>query len=419
MSSEPHPGHHSNLSPLRLFQGQNPLQQRCSMAEQPHWHPNSSAIAGPTRTLPRSSTDNRRPLQSTFRRKPSRDSFNRPQASRQESSPPGPTVINQLESTAISATQSKSQTVMLRLSSYLPVLRGVSTAPLVLSKAHHSPRVPDQVEGSLMGMKAHSVNEPPAVVPGPQSAQQIKEKQNSGTIATPQIKVDKVPSPPQAQGEHPGTDSNSQATSTQPRNPSVTTGPKSDPKYLYSVQWLIYHHAHCFPAPNDPRWNYHAGFAVQTARCLRRLPEPTLQPLSWPMNHCMERSQLKSRKVLQVYSISISNILASLMESQKVESEQRNVAADKRQYEAERHHSLEMSKAMMKDVKKLIAVEALSQPQNPVSQFKPPPPTDSITGPRNGCDRPVIGWGEPWSGRIRSQRHPQWSMGRFQAREWH
>ena len=66
------------------------------------------------------------------------------------------------------------------------------------------------------------------------------------------------------------------------------------------------------------------------------------------------------------------------MENQKVESEQRNAAVTEADLK-QKAMITEMSQAMMKDVKKLIA-ENLSPPQNPVPQTKPPP-TDPLPVP--------------------------------------
>ena len=146
-SLEPHPGHHSNLSPLRLFQGQNPQQQRCSMTEQPPLAPQLFRNSWTHQDSPRSPTGNRRPPQSTFRREPSRDSFIRPQASRQDLAHQGQ------QSSMVGVYSNLSSPVMApdslsRLLSYLPALRGVSTAPPVLNKAHQHPKSQIKLRGA-------------------------------------------------------------------------------------------------------------------------------------------------------------------------------------------------------------------------------------------------------------------------------
>ena len=195
---------------------------------------------------PRSPTGNRRPPQSTFRREPSRVSFTRPQASRQDLAHQGQQssmvgVYSNLSS-PVTAPDSHVQITQLPSS-----IEGSQHSSSSTEQSPPPPKVPDQVEGSLMGIKAHSVNEPPAVVPSPQSAQQNKESGTPGTIATPQRKVDKVPALLRHKESLQAQERDSQATSDQPRDPSVTTGSKVTQA---SLQCPVTHQPPCTLSPS-------------------------------------------------------------------------------------------------------------------------------------------------------------------------
>ena len=96
------------------------------------------------------------------------------------------------------------------------------------------------------------------------------------------------------------------------------------------------------------------------------------------MIHCIGKISAEIQEGLAGVQYQHQQHLASLMENQKVESEQRNVAETEATMK-QKAMITEMSKAMMSDVKKLIA-EALSPSQNPVPQTKPPP-TDPLPVP--------------------------------------
>ena len=292
------------------------------------------------------------------------------------SSPPGPTVIN-----GWSLQQSQQPSPSTRQSVQITQLpSSIEGSQHSSSSTEHSPtpaEVPVQVEGSLMGIKAHSVNESPAVVPSPRSALQNEGKRTPETIATPQRKVDKVPSPPQTQGEPPGTSRDSQAPSDQPRDPSVTTGSKGHPS-ISTVSSGSSTTMHIVPQPPmtpDGTTMQELQSEIRDVREASR----TYHTASQLANDSLHRKiSAEIQEGLAGVQYQHQQHLASLMENQKVENEQRNAAVTEADLKQKALIS-EMSQAMMRDVKKLIA-ETLSPAPNPVPQTKPPP-TDPLPVP--------------------------------------